>query len=204
MHRCIERHFRHVFIYCWKNPVLHQRILENQLQKARSDRNPQMLHIHLYNFLTRNFIIHDDIAATSFIRFSKLDQLIFHFLKGGFVIFETRDLSLPHIDFKRTIQIFSPEINHRKLVDFSSEQLPNIMIILIGIIISSDSNLGYLNFVKNGLGRQQLGNFKIMNEQLIIFIIEGKIEISQFVQVKILQSRTMFDYDLRYLVYCLE
>ena len=44
------------------------------------------------------------------------------------------------------------------------------------------------DFVQDRLGRQQLRDFEVMDEELIVLVVEGKVEVDQFVDVEVLQS----------------
>jgi hypothetical protein len=56
--------------------------------------------------------------------------------------------------------------------------------------------MGHQHVVDYGFGRTEFGDLEVVDEEFVVLVIEGEVEIHQFVHVQVLQARVVRDDDV--------
>lgn len=96
---------------------------------------------------------------------------------------------------KTTIELFIPSKLHVEIMQTSLEQLPDIFGIFLGVVISSHMYFWDYHLVNYRLWREQLGDLEVMDEEFVALVVEGEVEVDQFVNVEVLKSGVVRNVD---------
>ena len=122
---------------------------------------------------------------------------------GVYGVLVAIDHGCAHDDFETAVEIGISLVDHLAALHLYLEQI-NLQEILITTFFPCKLDFWNAELVVDGLGRQQLGNFEVVDEEIITVIIVDHIEIDEFVDEEILMSCKLFGDQVGNLVHGVE
>jgi hypothetical protein len=104
----------------------------------------------------------------------------------SFLILEAGDLGDTEVKGHVAIELLGPSVDHLKVADGGLEELPDVLRVFLCVIVCSHVYLRYEDLIEDRLWRKQFGDFEVVDKELVTLIIEGEIEVDQFVDIEIL------------------
>ncbi len=104
---------------------------------------------------------------------------------------ESNDVGIAELDVHLAVEVFFPEVLEGEMGDVGGEEFD--LVVVLGLVVGVEEDAVDLESVNDGFGEEEFGEFEVVDEEFVGFVVEGEVEVDEFVERKVLETRAAGD-----------
>jgi hypothetical protein len=109
---------------------------------------------------------------------------------------ESNDVGIAEFDVHLAVEVFFPEVLEGEMGDVCGEEFDLVMV--LGLVVCVKEDAIDLESVNDGFGEEEFGEFEVVDEEFIGFVVESEVEVDEFVEREVLETGAAGDKNVGY------